>query len=82
MNTRKEQEEIKAFIEEFIAENPHLYGNKHIEYLIQGVASHHAGLLPAWKNLVENYFKKDLSKLFSQQKHSQPELICRQGQPL
>ena len=26
LNTRKEQEEIKAFIEEFIAENPHLYG--------------------------------------------------------
>ena len=60
LNTRKEQEEIKAFIEEFIAENPHLYGNKHIEYLIQGVASHHAGLLPAWKNLVEKLFQKGL----------------------
>lgn len=63
LNTRKEQEEIKAFIEEFIAENPHLYGNKHIEYLIQGVASHHAGLLPAWKNLVEKLFQKGLIKV-------------------
>lgn len=63
LNTRKEQEEIKAFIEEFIVENPHLYGNKHIEYLIQGVASHHAGLLPAWKNLVEKLFQKGLIKV-------------------
>lgn len=63
LNTRKEQEEIKAFIEEFIAENPHLHGNKHIEYLIQGVASHHAGLLPAWKNLVEKLFQKGLIKV-------------------
>lgn len=63
LNTRKEQEEIKAFIEEFIAENPHLYVNKHIEYLIQGVASHHAGLLPAWKNLVEKLFQKGLIKV-------------------
>lgn len=63
LNTKAEQEEIKAFINEFIAENPHLYGNKHIEYLIQGVASHHAGLLPAWKNLVEKLFQKGLIKV-------------------
>jgi DSH-like len=63
LNTKAEQEEIKAFIDEFIAENPHLYGNKHIEYIIQGVASHHAGLLPAWKNLVEKLFQKGLIKV-------------------
>lgn len=63
LNTKAEQEEIKAFIDEFIAENPHLYGNKHVEYLIQGVASHHAGLLPAWKNLVEKLFQKGLIKV-------------------
>ena len=63
LNTKAEQKEIKAFIDEFIAENPHLYGNKHIEYLIQGVASHHAGLLPAWKNLVEKLFQKGLIKV-------------------
>lgn len=63
LNTKAEQEEIKAFIDEFIADNPHLYGNKHIEYLIQGVASHHAGLLPAWKNLVEKLFQKGLIKV-------------------
>jgi len=63
LNTRAEQEEIKKFIDDFIAENPHLYGNKNIEYLVQGVASHHAGLLPAWKNLVEKLFQKGLIKV-------------------
>ncbi|MBP3821048.1 DEAD/DEAH box helicase [bacterium] len=63
LNTRKEQEEIKEFIDEFISQNPHLYGNKNIEYLVQGVASHHAGLLPAWKNLVEKLFQKGLIKV-------------------
>lgn len=63
LNTKAEQEKIKAFIDDFIAENPHLYGNKHTEYLIQGVASHHAGLLPAWKNLVEKLFQQGLIKV-------------------
>ena len=61
--TPGEQAEIKQYIDEYIAENPHLYGNKHIEYLLQGVASHHAGLLPAWKNLVEKLFQKGLIKV-------------------
>lgn len=61
--TRGEQAQIRQFIDEYIAENPHLYNNKHIEYLLQGVASHHAGLLPAWKNLVEKLFQKGLIKV-------------------
>lgn len=61
--TRGEQAQIKQFIDEYIAENPHLYNNRHIEYLLQGVASHHAGLLPAWKNLVEKLFQKGLIKV-------------------
>ena len=63
LNSRTEQEEIKRFIDDFITDNPHLYGNKNIEYLVQGVASHHAGLLPAWKNLVEKLFQKGLIKV-------------------
>ncbi len=61
--TPAEQAQIRQFIDEYIAENPHLYANKHIEYLLQGVASHHAGLLPAWKNLVEKLFQKGLIKV-------------------
>ena len=61
--TRGEQAKIRQIIDEYIAENPHLYNNKHIEYLVQGVASHHAGLLPAWKNLVEKLFQQGLIKV-------------------
>ena len=61
--TPKEQEEIKKIVDEYIAENPYLYKNKHIEYLLLGVASHHAGLLPGWKVLVEKLFQKGLIKV-------------------
>lgn len=61
--TKGERAQIKQFIDEYIAENPHLYNNKHIEYLLCGVASHHAGLLPSWKNLVEKLFQKGLIKV-------------------
>ena len=61
--TRGEQAQIKQFVDEYIAENPHLYNNKHLEYLYHGVASHHAGLLPGWKNLVEKLFQKGLIKV-------------------
>ena len=61
--TKKEQDEIRQIIDEYIAENPYLYKNKHIEYLLLGVASHHAGLLPGWKVLVEKLFQKGLIKV-------------------
>ena len=61
--TREEQAQIKQFIDEYIAEYPHLYNNKHLDYLMCGVASHHAGLLPARKNLVEKLFQKGLIKV-------------------
>ena len=61
--TQNEQEQIRKIIDEYIAENPYLYKNKHIEYLLQGVASHHAGLLPGWKVLIEKLFQKGLIKV-------------------
>ena len=61
--TPTEQAEIRQIIDNYIAENPYLYKNKHIEYLLQGVASHHAGLLPGWKVLVEKLFQKGLIKV-------------------
>ena len=61
--TKGERAEIQHIIDDYIAENPHLYNNKHIQYLLCGVASHHAGLLPAWKNLVEKLFQKGLIKV-------------------
>ncbi len=35
----------------------------HCEALKQGIASHHAGMLPAWKELVEELFQKGLIKV-------------------
>lgn len=61
--TPKEQAQIREIIDNYIAENPYLYKNKHIEFLLQGVASHHAGLLPGWKVLVEKLFQKGLIKV-------------------
>lgn len=60
--TPQEQREIRAIVDEYLAENPYLAKNKHIEYILNGVASHHAGLLPGWKVLVEKLFQKGLIK--------------------
>ncbi|MBQ6516837.1 DEAD/DEAH box helicase [bacterium] len=61
--TREEQAKIQQIIDEYIAENPYLYKNKHMDFLLCGVASHHAGLLPGWKVLVEKLFQSGLIKV-------------------
>lgn len=61
--TPAEQKQIKEIVDEYMAENPYLYKNKHIEYILNGVASHHAGLLPGWKVLIEKLFQKGLIKV-------------------
>ncbi len=61
--TPDEAKEINKIIREYLDENPYLIKNKHIEFLLKGVASHHAGLLPGWKVLVEKLFQKGLIKV-------------------
>lgn len=61
--TPDEQKQIQTIVDEYLAENPYLYNNKHIEYVLKGFASHHAGLLPGWKVLVEKLFKSGLIKV-------------------
>lgn len=61
--TPKEQARIKEIVDEYLVENMYLYGNKHMEYILSGVASHHAGLLPGWKVLVEKLFQEGLIKV-------------------
>lgn len=63
LTTPDEQKEIKRIVDEYLTENPYLCNNKHIEYILCGVASHHAGLLPGWKVLVEKLFQKGLIKV-------------------
>ncbi len=61
--TPEESKEIRRITEEYLAENPYLAKNKHLEYIFSGVASHHAGLLPGWKVLIEKLFQKGLIKV-------------------
>lgn len=59
------EEALRAskMVDDYIAENPYLYNNPHIELVKRGIASHHAGLLPGWKNLVERMFQAGLIKV-------------------
>ena len=61
--TYEERKQIEQTVEEYLKENEHLRNNKHLDYLYCGVASHHAGLLPGWKVLVEKLFQKGLIKV-------------------
>ena len=61
--TPDETREIQRLLQEYLKENPYLAKNKHIEYVLKGVASHHAGLLPGWKVLIEKLFQKGLIKV-------------------
>jgi superfamily II RNA helicase len=61
--SRAEQIEITKEIDAFVALNKDAVRQDMIEPLKCGVASHHAGLLPAWKGLVEALFQRGLVKV-------------------
>ncbi len=47
--------------EEFLAENPEIKQHKHRKVLVHGgIASHHAGHIPAWKLLIEKMMSRGL----------------------
>ncbi|MFA6990224.1 MAG: DEAD/DEAH box helicase [Candidatus Gastranaerophilaceae bacterium] len=58
-----EEKRIVQIIDEYVLDNPYLARNKNLEYLYSGVASHHAGLLPGWKGLIEKLFQQGLIKV-------------------
>ncbi len=61
--TDEQAKQIRKEISEFLKEHTYLENNKNLEYLYNGVASHHAGQLSAWKLLVERLFQKGLIKV-------------------
>jgi superfamily II RNA helicase len=64
LNSYTEREEVKRFIEKFRNYSTSLELTPEAEEcLINGVASHHAGLLPAVKLLVEQLFQMNLLKV-------------------
>ena len=60
---KEEAQKISLLVDEYIKENPYLENNSQIELIKKGVASHHAGLLPGWKALVERLFQQGLIKM-------------------
>ena len=61
--SKEESLELNQLVDEYIKENPYLENNPQLDLIKQGVASHHAGLLPGWKALVEKLFQKGLIKV-------------------
>jgi superfamily II RNA helicase len=59
----KEAAELKRRIDEFLTRNPDAGRAGQVEPLYRGIAAHHAGILPAWKGLVEELFQLGLIKV-------------------
>jgi superfamily II RNA helicase len=57
---RQLREEREDAIDAYLRENPTLSNHTHLQALYEGLASHHAGLLPAWKALIERLFQRGL----------------------
>ncbi|MBE9181838.1 DEAD/DEAH box helicase [Oculatella sp. LEGE 06141] len=59
-----EAEALKTQIDAFLKLNPEAAARSgHIEPLYRGIAAHHAGVLPAWKSLIEELFQQGLIKV-------------------
>jgi len=58
-----EQQLLKTRIEEFLIRYPEAARVGQVEPLYRGIAAHHAGILPTWKNLVEELFQEGLIKV-------------------
>ena len=54
---------LKQQIDDFLERNPEAGRAGQVEPLYHGIAAHHAGILPAWKGLVEELFQQGLIKV-------------------
>ena len=61
--TQAESELLKRRIDTFIDRNPDAIRANQLDPLYRGIAAHHAGILPAWKSLVEELFQAGLIKV-------------------
>ena len=60
----EEQARIKARLDDYIAATPEaVRDGGHADALLRGIAAHHAGVLPAWKELIEELFQQGLVKV-------------------
>ncbi|AFZ58501.1 RNA helicase [Anabaena cylindrica FACHB-243] len=58
-----ESQILRRQIDDFLNRNPDAGRSGQIAPLYRGVAAHHAGILPAWKGLVEELFQQGLIKV-------------------
>ena len=59
-----QQQRLAARLEKFRQQMPDgVRGDGHADALLRGIASHHAGVLPAWKELIEELFQGGLLKV-------------------
>jgi superfamily II RNA helicase len=58
-----ESARLKEAIDTFLAWSPEAARAGQVEPLYRGIAAHHAGILPAWKGLVEELFQQGLIKV-------------------
>lgn len=58
-----EAAQLKQQVDSFLARNPEAGRAGQIEPLYRGIAAHHAGILPAWKGLIEELFQQGLVKV-------------------
>jgi superfamily II RNA helicase len=59
-----EQALIRARLDAYVAATPDaVRDGEHADALLRGIASHHAGVLPAWKELIEELFQQALVKV-------------------
>lgn len=59
----EEKERLKQKLSEFCARHREVAAEDRVRLALRGIASHHAGLLPVWKNLVEECFQEGLIKV-------------------
>jgi superfamily II RNA helicase len=59
----EEAYKLRVQIDDFLAKNPDAGRAGHVGPLYRGIAAHHAGILPAWKVLVEELFQQGLIKV-------------------
>ncbi|NJN87040.1 MAG: DEAD/DEAH box helicase [Leptolyngbyaceae cyanobacterium SL_7_1] len=58
-----ETDRLRSRVDEFLRLNPEAGRIRHVEPLYRGIAAHHAGILPAWKGLIEELFQQGLIKV-------------------
>lgn len=58
-----ESQILRRQIDDFLTRNPEAGRSGQIAPLYRGIAAHHAGILPAWKMLVEELFQQGLIKV-------------------